>query len=206
MSRSKPAARPKTKKKPPAAPPGEAEIRIDSERRRAFVEHLLAPGTETFGNGSKAAIAAGYAVAGARQQAYRLLKDPDIIKAIATRQEARTVKADLSAARVLEELRRLSFFDVADLFDDNGDLRALKDVPIEARAAIAGLEVARANLDRTDGKRGDEWLTKIKLASKVDALQMLAKHFKLLVERIEVTGDWDKLAARLAAARKRATK
>lgn len=202
---SKKPARPKLTIRKPAIEKG-VTVAIDSERRRAFVEHLLALGTPTFGNATQACLAAGYAKSGARSQGYRLMKDPAIMKAIAERQHKRNEKADLTAVRVLEELRRLSFFDVADLFDDNGDLRPLKDVPIEARAAIAGLEVARANLDRTDGKRGDEWLTKIKLASKVDALTLLGKHFKLYVERLEVTGDWDKLAARLAAARKRATK
>jgi len=30
----------------------------------------------------------------------------------------------------------------------------------EARSAIVGIEVARANLDGTDGKKSDEWLHK----------------------------------------------
>jgi len=43
---------------------------------------------------------------------------------------------------------------------------------------------------------------KFKLWDKVHALEILAKHFKLLVERVEVTDAGDRVA-RLVAARKR---
>jgi len=125
-----------------------------------------------------------------------------LVQAGARRQQA---TAELSAVRVLEELRRLAFFDVADFFDNMGRLKALKDIAPAARAVIAGIEVARANLDRTDGKRSSEWLHKIKLSPKVNALEMLAKHFKLLDRAGENENgmDWDKYLAAVNRARQK---
>ena len=128
---------------------------------------------------------------------------PKIKRAIAAGAKKQLNKADLSAARVLEELRRIAFLDVADFFDADSHLLDIHQMSKEARACIAGLEVARANLDRTDGKRDEEWLHKIKIVQKTDALEMLAKYFKLLVEQVHVTSDWAQLAARLASARQR---
>ena len=135
---------------------------------------------------------------------WRLLRHPDIQRAIQAGTRRHLQSQELSAARVLEELRRLAFLDVADLFDEQGHLKKPKDMPPEARAAIAGLEVARANFDRTDGKRSDEWLHKIKLSPKVNALELQAKHFKLLDRAAENEhGDFEKFVARINRARQR---
>jgi len=135
---------------------------------------------------------------------WRLLRNADIAAAIqaGTRRQIQTT--ELTAARVLEELRRLAFFDPAELFDEHGHIKPLKDMTPEARAVIAGIEVARANFDRTDGKRSNEWLHKIKLSPKVNALEMLAKYFKLLDRDAEQEGgDVEKFIARISRARKR---
>lgn len=142
-------------------------------------------------NGKQAAIRCGYSVKTAESQASRLLRNAQVAAAVADGQAKRLQTAELSAVRVLEEMRRLAFFDVADIFDAEGNLRPIHDIPAEARAAIAGIEVARANFDKTDGKKSDEWLHKVKLASKDRTLEMLAKHFGLLIERVEHSGGMD---------------
>lgn len=139
-------------------------------------------------NASEAAVRAGYSRKTARSIASELLTKPDIAAAVVEKQAKQLAKADLTAERVLEELRRLAFFDVAEFFDDSGNLKPVSDIPKEARAAIAGIEVARANLDPKDGKKSEEWLHKIKLAPKQASLEMLAKHFGLLIERVEHSG------------------
>ena len=122
----------------------------------------------------------------ARVQVSRLLASPKIQAALAAKQAQRVEKADLSAARVLEELRRLAFIDPKELFDESGNLLPIHEMSPEARACIAGFEVARSNLDKTDGKRSEEWLHKIKQYDKTKALEMLAKHFKLLTDVVEI--------------------
>ena len=111
----------------------------------------------------------------------------------------------MSAPSVLEEMRRLAFFDAADFFDGHGNLKKLRDMTPDARAVIAGIDIARANLDRTEGRRSTEWLHKIKLSPKVNALEMLAKYFKLLDRAAENEGgDFEKFVAWINKARQRA--
>lgn len=177
----------------------------ENERRRAFVDHYLAIGTPTCGNATRSAAAAGYSTASARMQGSRLLKRAEVQAAIAARQAKRDEVADTSAERILTELAKIAFLDIADFFDEAGNILPILDMPAHARAAVIGFEVARANFDKTDGKRSDEWLHKFKLSPKVNALELLGKYRKMFVERVELEGDWDKLAARLAGARRRAS-
>lgn len=141
-------------------------------------------------NGKQAAIRCGYSPRTAEQQASRLLRNEQVAAAVIVGKARQLAAADLSAARVLEEMRRLAFFDVAAFFDEAGNLLPIHQMPVEARAAIAGLEVARANLNPKDGKKDDEWLHKIKLAPKQHALEMLGKHFGLLEEKHSLSGSF----------------
>jgi phage terminase small subunit len=93
---------------------------------------------------------------------------------------------DLTAARVLEEYRCLGFSDVGALFDAKGRLRPLKDLPRDVRAAIASVKVTKKNLTVGDGAMDD--VVEVKLWDKTRVLNDLAKHFALLVEKVEHSG------------------
>jgi phage terminase small subunit len=134
----------------------------------------------------------------------RLLAKDHVQRAVQQGQQQRLAKAELSAVRVLEELGRLAFLDPARFFDTKtGQLRPIPVMPENVRACISSFEVVRGNLDKTDGKRSPETLHKIKLTSKEKALELLCRHFKLLQDTVEVTGNWDKLVERLKSARRR---
>ena len=96
-------------------------------------------------------------------------------------------QADLSATRVLEEYRRIGFSDIGALFDDHGRLKSLRELPRDVRAAIASMKVTKKNLTAGDGVMED--VVEVKLWDKTRALESLAKHFGLLVERVEIKGD-----------------
>lgn len=150
-------------------------------KRTRFVKEYL-----KHHNGARAARDSGYSKKNARNIASEILAIPNIQQAVAEGTALQLQRAELSALRVLEELRRLAFMDPADFFDADGSLKAIGDIPADARACIAGLEVARANFDPTDGKRSKEWLHKIKLSSKTAALELLARHFALLHDHVKV--------------------
>lgn len=137
----------------------------------------------------------------AQNQGAAYLRISAIQRALAKVTARVAAKADLSAERVLEEIRRLAMFDVGALFTDDGKLRPIHTLSAEERSAVASLEVARVNLIPNDGAQ--EWLHKVKTWDKTKALEMLAKYHKLLTDVVQIEGDWDKLAARLASARKR---
>lgn len=136
-------------------------------------------------------------------QATRLMAKTSVRAAIAAGIAKRSQGTELTAARVLEELRRLAFLDPAALFDTSGNLKPIHTIPIEARAAIAGLEVLRTNIISGDNAR--EWLHKVKLTSKTHALELLAKHFKLLTDIVQIDTTEAQLA-RLDAGRARNAK
>lgn len=106
----------------------------------------------------------------------------------------------LSAQRVLEELRRLAFADIGALYDEQGNIRPIHTLTREERASIAGLETVIKNAQAGDGHT--DTVLKIKTWDKPRSLEMLAKHFKLLTDIVQVEG-LEKVADRLAQARKK---
>jgi phage terminase small subunit len=111
------------------------------------------------------------------------------VKAREAAQAAYLEREGLSAVRVLEELRRLSFADPRGFWLPNGDLKPIADLTAEQAACLAGFEVVIKNAKAGDGQT--DTVHKIKFWDKPRALEMLAKHFALLTERIEHSGGID---------------
>lgn len=161
-------------------------------------------------NGAAAAVRAGYAKGSAKVTASRLLKKPEIKAALQDKVEQHvaavaeaTASTDLTAARVLEELRRIAFSDPRALFDAQGNLKPIQDLTAEQAAAIGSFEVLIKNAKGNDGAM--DLVHKFKLWDKPKALEMLAKHFMLLIERVEIT-DEAGLLDKIARARARIAK
>jgi hypothetical protein len=76
------------------------------EKHRRFV---VAYTGEAQGNGTQAAIIAGYSPKSAVVQASVLLRKPNIQAAVAERQERLTAKADISDSRILQELAEVGY-------------------------------------------------------------------------------------------------
>lgn len=137
-------------------------------------------------NATQAAQRAGYSRKTAYAQGQFLLKHPEIQKAVAAGKARQLDRADLTATRVLEEIRRLALSDIRGLFDDRGNLRPIHTLNDEQAACIASLEVVKRNLTAGDGEV--DTVVKVKVWDKTKTLEMLAKHFALLTEKVEHTG------------------
>lgn len=139
-------------------------------------------------NGRQAAIRSGYSRKGAEVLASRLLRKANVAAALESAKAKAVQKAELTAARVLEEIRRLAFSDIRDIFDAKGRLRPVHEWPEEVASAIAAVEV-----------QNGRWLTKVKRWDKPRALELLAKHFGLVKEQHEHSGTLklDPVMARL---------
>jgi phage terminase small subunit len=133
----------------------------------------------------------------------RLLGIVGIAAAIAEGKARQMATADLSAARVLEELRRVAFANVREYFDgETGAAKHPHQLTAEQGAALAGFEVLIKNAKAGDGVT--DTIHKFKLWDKVRALELLATHFELLIEHVKIdTTSVDARVARLVAARKR---
>lgn len=92
-------------------------------------------------------------------------------------------EAKIEVADVLKELGRVGFSDIRKLFKENGEIVQPADMDDETAAFVSSIEVV-AN------KKGDETehVHKIKMWDKLSALEKLAKHLGMFVDRIEHTG------------------
>lgn len=138
-------------------------------------------------NATQAAIRAGYGAKNANVVGPRLLANVGIAAAIAANKAQQLASIGLSAERVLDELRRLAFSDVRHLFDAQGNLKPLADLSPDESAAIASVEVVIKNA--AAGDQHTDTVHKIKHWDKVRSLEMLAKHFALLTDRLEHSGE-----------------
>lgn len=154
-------------------------------------------------NGKQAAIRAGYKPSNAEVQASELLALPKVSEAVAAGKAQQLQVAELKAQDVIAELRCLGFSDIGAIFDDAGQLKNVRQLPKGVRAAIASVKVLKTNVTSGDGQQ--EVTREIKLWDKVRALETLAKHFGLLTEKLEITGEVA-LVTRLQAARARLAK
>lgn len=152
-------------------------------QHRLFVSHYL-----KFGNATKAALAAGYSKKTARVQASALLSKPDIREAINKKVEKVIEKTDLSAAAVLAQIQKHAFANIKDAFDKEGKFLPLHEMPEEVSATLSGIETDELFGGRGKNKKKIGVTRKIKKTDSIRALELLAKHFKLLTDLHEIAG------------------
>jgi phage terminase small subunit len=113
----------------------------------------------------------------------------------------------VDADRVKQEIARIAFQDVRDLYDDKGNLIPPHELSDDAAATIAGIDVEiKGGTTNAQGVTSPIVETrKIRRADKLGALNILAKHFKIIGDTDDAVGNLaDALADRLGAARRRA--
>lgn len=136
-----------------------------------FAEEYLRNGQ----NGTQAAIAAGYGPKGAHTRANRLLKDPEIRNLIASRAAEIAEGAQLNTRNWARDLAAIAFCDIGDLYDEQGNLRPVEDLPEQVRRAIASMKVVKRDIKNV----GTEVITEIRFWDKNAALVTIARHLGL---------------------------
>lgn len=137
-------------------------------------------------NATQAAIDAGYSKRTAYAKGSSLLKVVEVKELIDKGLLAQQNRIEISADRTMMEIVRLAMIDARALFDDEGRLKNIKDLPEDISRCIASVEVVELNAG--DGEEGKSigYTKKIKFWDKTKALDMLAKHFKLVTDRLEL--------------------
>jgi len=141
---------------------------------------LIKPASEAFaqhycvsGNTAKAADAAGISAALGKQ----LLRLPDVQSRIIELNEVQFAHVGVTAETVKAELARIAFASAADLFDKDGKLIPIHELPDDVAATITQIDVEI--IRGKDGKPRME-IRKVKRADKGAALSVLARHFKVV--------------------------
>lgn len=152
-------------------------------RQQQFIREYLIDG-----NGTRAAIRAGYSPNSAHGMASHLLKQPDVRQALDSHRARLLRERDITADRVLEEYRRLAFSDIRGLFNPDGSFRSPSDWDDETAAAVAGLEVSKLTVSTNEGQLTQERILKVKRWDKVKALEVLAKYTGVLRDGTSALG------------------
>lgn len=153
-------------------------------KQQRFVVEYLANGM----NATKAAISAGYSEKTSESQGSRLLSNVKISTAIGSKAEKYMAKLEFGVDKTLEFVARMAFFDPKDLFEDDGSLKQIKDIPIEARTVLAGLEVTELFEGEGEQKHAFGLLKKVRLSDRKGALDMLMRYHALYKDKVEHTG------------------
>ena len=122
----------------------------------------------------------------AAQQGYENLRKPEIAALVTQKTEKQLTANELSASRILEEMRRLALSDTREFFDGQGNLKPMHALTAEQGSALSGVEVIIKNAKAGDGQT--DTIHKIRCWDKTRALEMLGKYFGLLKEHVQHEG------------------
>ncbi len=102
---------------------------------------------------------------------------------------ANSAQGEYTIQRILQELKRLSFIDTRQLYNDDDSLKPVSEWPEDVAHAIIGVDVQDAQYDK-DGNEIKGRTVKVKLADKLKALAKLgdSKDLQLFTNKIEHTG------------------
>lgn len=180
-------------------------------------------------NATQAAIRAGYPKKGAHVQGSRLLRSVKVQAAVKEAEKAMAAELAITPDRVLKELAAIAFARPKDytswgpggtklkdsdgLTDDQAAAVAeVSEVYVAEKVDDSQMELFGEDLDGVDKDAADaadvekRIVTKrvnVKFHNKTKALELMARHFGMLKDKIDVDLKADDLAAKLAAAKNR---
>lgn len=146
-------------------------------------------------NGTKAAERAKYSKKTARFQASQLLTKLNISNRIAELKAKREERTRVTQDRVVKELALLGFSDLQnyitiDKLTGSIQAKGFEDMPPEESRALQSIKEDRVIKEDADGKKVTVYdKVSFKMHDKIRALEILARHLGMLVERHEVTGE-----------------
>lgn len=151
-------------------------------KRAAFVREYLIDF-----NGTQAAIRAGYAVSGAKQEAARLLTNADVMTVLAARRTELAApvlaEAQVTVERVLREYARIAFADMRRFATVSAGGVRLLDSKTWTDDDAAAVESVSETVTKEGGS------VRFKLHDKVGALNQLAKYLGMVSDGTQVNID-----------------
>lgn len=135
-------------------------------------------------NATQAAIRAGYSKKCAEVQGHENLRKPNIAQAIAYAKEKRSVRTQVTADRVIEELAKLAFSNIKNLYDEKGDLLSVHELGDEVAASLQ--EVTEDSLKGGDDGSVTTVRRKYKLSDKKASLELLGRHLSIFTDNVNL--------------------
>lgn len=150
-----------------------------SARQRRFIEEYIVDG-----NGTQAAIRAGYSRNTANEQASRLLAKINIRAEVERLQQEAAQRAGVTLDWIMERYKRIANADIRKAFKPDGTLKAVHELDDETAAALSGIDVEQlkagvAEIGRT---------TKVRRWDPTKALDSLTRMLGGFKDRVEHSG------------------
>ena len=164
--------------------PGKGPGRGLTAKQQRFVEEYLADENM---NATKAAIRAGYSKRSATQCAHENMKKPEIAAAIEAAIAERSKRTEISADWVLRRLAEEAEADLADILDEAGAIRPVKEWPkIWRQGLVSGIDVQE---DMIEGVKVGQTV-KLKLSDRIKRIELIGKHVNVgaFREKVEHSG------------------
>lgn len=127
-------------------------------------------------NATQAAIRAGYSARTASSIGEENLRKPEILACLQERKKERHERTKINADYVLQRLAQIDEMDVADILNDDGSLRPVKEWPKVWRQYVSGFEISELFDGKGDERQMVGVLKKIKWPDKLKNLELLGKH------------------------------
>ncbi len=148
-------------------------------KRQRFVQEYLVDL-----NATQAAIRAGYSEPTGAAIGSENLTKPEIALAIREAKAQRSRRTEVTADRVLEELARIAFASISDAVEwhsDGATVKASSELSPEVLAAVSEVSETR--------HRDGSVAVKVKMHDKLAALNKVADHLRMFVNRVEHSGN-----------------
>ena len=139
-----------------------------------------------------AALKAGYSKHTAATTASLWVSDPKVkphvYKAVQEAMKRREHRTEVTQDRVLLELARIGFASGKKIVDKKDSIKSLHDMDDDTAAAIASIEIEEIFAGSGAERRRVGHKKKVRFWNKNDALNTMAKHLGMLMEKMELTG------------------
>ncbi len=150
-------------------------MKLSPKQERFCAEYIK------LGNATQAYINAGYSAKTANNSAHALLVNPGIARRVEEMRRQVTKKLLLEVEDILQEAAWIATSDIKDATDPDGKIMNVHEMPEKVRRAVRSIEVTDIWAQGVDiGQK-----TKLTFWDKNKALEMLAKHKKLLTDKVE---------------------
>lgn len=131
----------------------------------------------------------------------RMLRNVKVQEYISEKQQEIEKRTEVTQDMVIKELANIAFFNIKNIYNGNGTLKAVKDIDEETIRAISSVKVLqkagamKINIDM-DGKDNEvpiehiqEQTIEFKTNDKVKALELLGKHLGMFKEKVTIDGN-----------------
>lgn len=146
------------------------EYPINDKQKRFAQEYVID------WNATQAAIRAGYSPKTADQQASRLLTIVKVKEYIAELKSEIEERSKMKVDECVKRLTAMARFDIADFYDDNGNLKSISEIPEGSRQAISELSVFEEFTGKGSDREIKGFTKKLKLSDRRANIVELMKY------------------------------